>query len=211
MSEPGIMVIGPDMGVKGQVRNCRRLEVKGAFEGEVSTEMLVVHPGGRCLGSVRADNVEVLGNLEGQIRVRNLILIRSSGAVAGNVQYGSMSLEPGGELSAEVRNVPPTIAGDFQLEVRRGGSAPVTLADLTALDPDDAPEDLRFSVVRTDGGTIQIGSAAASTFTQADLASGAVAFRHDGSSGSEASFAVVVTDAKGGTSGAPRAVKVAVG
>ena len=211
MSEPGMMVIGPDMGVKGQIRNCRRLDIKGAFEGDITAESVVVHPGGRCLGSVRAETAEVFGNLEGQIRIRNLISIRSSGAVAGNVQYGSMSLEPGGELSAEVRNVPPTVAGDFQIEVRRGGAAPVTLADLTAIDPDDKPEDLRFSVLRTEGGAVQLDGASIQSFTQADISAGRVGFRHDGGAGIEASFDVVVTDAHGATSGAPRTVKVAVG
>ena len=212
-SESGVMVIGADTGLKGLVRNCRRVEIKGAFEGEINADTVIVHHGGRCLGAINADNAEVHGSLEGQVRIRNLICIRSSGSVVGNVQYGSMALEPGGELSAEVRNVPPTVAGDFQVEVQRGRSVRITLEDLTASDPDDKPEDLHFSVTRVAGGSIVLTgqpSRATNAFTQADLSSGRVMFMHDGSTGSDTSFDVVVTDSKGATSGAPRTVKVAV-
>ena len=212
-SEQGVLVIGHDMGVKGQVRNCRRVEIKGAFEGTLNADTVIVHAGGRCLGAINADNAEVFGNLEGEVRIKHLISIRSSGSVVGNVQYGRMALEPGGELSAEVRNVPPTISGDFQLEVQRGRSVRISLADLTALDPDDKAEELRFTVSRLLGGSIVLtGQPSRSTnvFSQADLADGRVLFLHDGSAGSEARFDVVVTDKKGATSGAPRTVKVAV-
>jgi hypothetical protein len=49
-----------------------------------------------------------------------------------------------------------------------------------------------------------------STFTQADLEAGIVAFMHDGRSTELAGFDIVVADNSGGTSGAPRSVKVAV-
>ena len=74
--------------------------------------------------------------------VKNLIDIRSSGNVSGNVKYGKLALEMGGNLSAEMRNVPPSLGGDLNLEVAKGHSVPITLQDLTALDPDDAARDL---------------------------------------------------------------------
>jgi len=212
-SEPGVMVIGADTGIKGQIHNCRRIEIKGAFEGELNAGTVVVHRGGRCLGQVNADTAEVHGNLEGVIRVRRLITIRSSGSVVGNVQYGSMSLEPGGELSAEVHNVPPSLGGDFAIEVTRGKSVRITLADLDARDPDDKAEDLRFSVTRMTGGSIMLAGDSTrpvNVFTQADLAAGRVLFQHDGSSGRDARFEVIVADGKGATSGAPRSVRVTV-
>ena len=212
-SEQGVMIIGPDTGLKGQVRRCHRLEIRGAFEGDIEAGTVVVHRGGRCLGSLKVDSAEVHGNLEGTVRVRNLISIRSTGSVVGNVQYGSLALEPGGELSAEVRNVPPTVSGDFKLEVKRGRAVRVTLEDLTALDPDDTAEALRFAVAGLAAGSIVLAgspSRSASAFTQADLAAGHVQFLHDGSAGPEASFDVIVTDSRGATSGAPRTVMVAV-
>ncbi len=213
VSEPGVMVIGPDMGLKAQVRTCRRLEVYGAFEGELAGGALIVHRGGRVFGSVVADSADVHGVLEGVVRVKQLINIRASGSVVGQVLYGQLAMEPGANLSAEVRNVPPTVTGDFQILVKKGRSARVTIEDLTALDPDDKPEDLRFTVTRADRGVVVLADApaqAAGGFSQADLAAGRVLFQHDGGEGQAASFEVIVTDTKGATSGAPRTVSVAV-
>lgn len=212
-TEPGVLVIGADTGLKGQVRNCRRIEIRGSFEGELNAGTVIVHPGGRCLGAIHAENAEIHGNMEGDIRIKHLIRIHSAGSVSGDVQYGRMSLEAGGELSAKVCNVPPSVGGDFQIEVPRGRTVRITLADLTAHDPDDKAEDLRFTVTRVNAGSIILTgepSRAVSAFTQADLAAGRVLFMHDGSSGRDASFDVVVADSKGATSGAPRTVRVAV-
>jgi hypothetical protein len=47
-------------------------------------------------------------------------------------------------------------------------------------------------------------------FTQADLQSGSVAFKHDGTNTSTAGFDIIVADRSGATSGAARTVAVAV-
>jgi hypothetical protein len=119
----------------------------------------------------------------------------------------------GGNLGASVRNVPPTLFGDLELSVPRGGAAPVTLADLNAFDPDDAAGNLTFTVSAPLHGFVALRDSPevpVSTFTQADLAGGRVLFVHDGSADLLASFNVVVTDAAGATSGAARTVKVTV-
>jgi hypothetical protein len=129
------------------------------------------------------------------------------------VRYGKLALEVGGNLTAEVKNIPPTLAGDLQIEVSKGGSAPITLQDLNALDPDDSSKDLKFTVSNVRNGYLALANAprkAVTVFTQADLEAGQVSFVHDGRGGGAASFDIVVADRSGSTSGAPQTVKVAV-
>jgi cytoskeletal protein CcmA (bactofilin family) len=195
------------------MRNCRQLEVHGYVEGDVSARNVLVHKTGRLFGSLRTDSAEIHGTLQGDVVVKNLIDIRSSGNVSGNVKYGKLALEVGGNLTAEMRNVPPSLGGDFQLEVAKGRSVPITLQDLNALDPDDVAKDLKFTVSRARNGFVMLASSpkrAVSAFTQADLEAGVVAFMHDGRSGDPAGFDVVVADHTGATSGAPQSVMVAV-
>lgn len=211
----GVLIVTQDTVIRGvaEMRNCRKLEVHGYVEGDVSAGSVLVHTTGRLFGSVQADSAEVHGTMQGDVTVKHLIDIRSSGHVSGNVKYGKLALEMGGNLSAEVRNVPPSLAGDFSLEVSKGRSVPITLHDLTALDPDDAAKDLKFTVMRPRNGFVALSSApkkSVTAFTQADLESGNVAFMHDGRSTESAGFDVVVADGRGGTSGAPRTVTVAV-
>ena len=117
----------------------------------------------------------------------------------------------GGNLSARSQRS-PSVGGDLNLEVGKGHAVPITLQTVTALDPDDAARDLKFTVTKAKHGFVALSTApkrAVSTFTQADLEAGRVAFMHDGTNGSAAGFDIVVADRSGATSGA-RTVTVAV-
>jgi cytoskeletal protein CcmA (bactofilin family) len=215
VAENGVLIVTEDTVIRGvrELRNCRQLEVFGYLEGDVAAKSVLVHPNGRLFGKVKSDNAEIHGTLQGDVVVKNLIDIRSSGNVSGNIQYGKLALEVGGNLSAEVRNVPPTLAGDLQLEVAKGGSVPITLQDLNALDPDDNAKDLKFAISNARNGYVVLASAprrAVSAFTQADLEFGQVAFVHNGRGTDQASFDIVVADRSGATSGTPQTVKVTV-
>lgn len=210
-----VLIVAEDTVIRGvrEMRNCRRLEVHGYFEGNVSAENVFVHRTGRLFGSISTGTAEVHGTLQGDVVVKNLIDIRSSGSVSGNVRYGRLALEMGGSLSAEVRNVPPSVGGDLNLEVTKGRSVPITLQDLTALDPDDKSTDLRFTITNANHGFVALATAPqrpVQTFTQADLEAGHVTFIHDGTNSSIAGFDIVVADRSGATSGAARTVTVAV-
>ncbi len=208
-----VLVIGEDTFLKGEVRNGGRIEIYGYVEGDVAGDLLVVQPGGRCFGTVTVESADIHGTLQGDISVKQLITVRTGGSVTGNVQYGRLAMEMGGNLSAEMRNVPPTISGDLDLSVDRGKSVRITLQDLTALDPDDDARHLMFTVSRAKNGFVTLSSdpaRAIQSFTQADLERGSVLFRHDGTDVSQASFDVVVADRAGATSGAAQTVKVSV-
>jgi cytoskeletal protein CcmA (bactofilin family) len=209
--KPGELIVREDMILRGEVRNARQMEVYGYVEGDVAAQSLLVHQGGRCFGTIKTDEAEVHGTVQGEVVVKHLINIRSSGSVTGNVRYGQLAMEIGANLSAEVRNVPPTVAGDLDVTVARGRSVTITLEDLDAVDPDDDAKDLKFSVSRATNGFVALSGAPArpvTVFTQADLQGGRVLFTHDGTDTKAASFDVVVADRAGATSGAPQTVKV---
>ncbi len=209
----GVLIVGPDLVIRGHVRNCQRAEIHGYVEGEVLSQELLVHEGGRLFGRARAESAVVNGHLQGDVQVKGLVSIGSTGDVSGNVRYGKLAMEVGANLSADVRNVPPELAGDLEMSVARGQSVRVTLQDLNAIDPDNKATELMFAVGRPRHGHIALGGAphqTATSFTQADLEGGRVLFQHDGSAASTASFEVSVTDVSGASSGAPLTVHITV-
>ena len=209
----GVLVVREDTIIKGEIRNCREMEVYGYVEGDVAAGSLLIHPSGQCYGTVKTESAEVRGKLQGDVVVKHLISIRDTGSVSGNVQYGALAMEAGGSLSAEVRNVPPGVAGDLDLTVDKGRSVRIALEDLHAIDPDDEAKDLTFTVSNPRNGFVALTGAPgrpAVKFTQADLAGGRVSFTHDGTATQAASFDIVVADRKGATSGRPQTVKVTV-
>ena len=214
MSETkGVLIIGTDAVLTGDVKNSRRVEVHGKINGGVAADDVVVFDGGRLKGMLRSNSADIRGELDGEVRVQNLISIRSTGAVSGNVKYGKLAMEEGAELAAQVRNVPPSVGGDLDLMVARGQSVRITRADLSAYDPDDTADNLSFSVSDLSGGHLTSGrvpGTPVSNFTQADLNAGLISFAHGGGGEKTATFDVVVSDGDGATSGRPKTVTVAI-
>ncbi len=212
-TERGRTIIGEDLVVHGDIRNGGDVEVRGAVHGKIAAEHVVVHPGGRVMGSLDAGSADVHGLIDGRVRVRRLISIGANGAVHGDVRYGQLAMEPGGDLAADVRNVPPEIGGDFEVVVRHGRSVRITTADLTAEDREDGAEGLVYRVSNVADGHLSRASFPSSpveTFTQAEIQSRDILFVHAGGGGDGAGFDVVVTDSGGATSGHPRRVRVVV-
>lgn len=209
----GRMLVAPDMAIKGSVNNCQAIEVQGYLEGEITAQSVVIVEGGRVFGRIKAETAEIRGQMQGDAVIKNILRIGASGAVSGNVRYGQLAMELGAQLSADVRNIPPAVFGDLELTVLRGQSVRVTIADLSAADPDDAAADLIYTVVAASGGFVESAAAKgqpAPTFSQADLEAGHISFRHDGGSGGSANFAAIVSDRSGATSGEPTTVRVIV-
>ena len=205
--------IQSDTVLKGTIMNAALVDVHGYVEGNVSTQDLRVHQGGRLAGQLRAESVRVDGTLQGEAVIKQLIKISSTGVVEGNIRYGRISLEAGGDLSAELRNIPPEIAGDLEIVVTRGRAVTVTVMDLMAIDPDHGADALTFTVSNPVGGWIALRDAPrepVTNFKQADIEAGRVQFVHDGSDGTRASFDVVVVDGAGAASGRAQTVTAAV-
>jgi cytoskeletal protein CcmA (bactofilin family) len=207
------VVIQEDTVIKGKIRNCRQMEIHGYFEGELAAEEVLVHQGGTFFGMLKSERADVAGSVQGEVFVKNLISIRSSGSVNGNVRYGQLAMEMGADLSAELRNVPPRLEGDLDITVKRGRSVVITTEDITAVDPDDTPDHLTYTVSNPAGGYVALATQPGTpvlTFTQADIEAGRVLFVHDGSVGNSASFGIVVADDSGATSGRVQTVTVHV-
>ncbi len=206
-------IIQEDTVIKGKIRNCRQMEIRGYFEGELAAEEVLVHQGGTFYGTLKSERADVAGSVQGEVFVKNLISIRSSGSVNGHVRYGQLAMEMGADLGAELRNVPPRLEGDLDINVKRGKSAVVTTEIITAVDPDDTPDHLTYSVSNEVNGFVALAKEAGRAvphFTQADIETARVLFVHNGSPEAAANFDIAVADASGATSGRAQTVHVHV-
>ena len=209
----GHMTIAPGTEFTGQVRGGERVEINGSADGSIVTKTLVIGEEGRFQGSIKVDSAEIYGKLRGEVTVRHLLTIGVTGDVEGDIQYGQLSLESGANLVADLRNVPPELFGDFELEVARGGQAVITPADLNAKDVDDGASDLTFTATNLLHGHIAHTTAPTeplAQFTQADINAGVIVFVHSGAETNNAGFDVIVADAQGATAGPLRPVLVRV-
>ena len=78
----GVLVVREDTIIQGEIRRCHQIEVYGYVEGQLAADKLLVHQGGQCYGIVQTDNAEIHGTVQGDVFVKHLISIRSSGSVS---------------------------------------------------------------------------------------------------------------------------------
>lgn len=213
MSRSGSIISGGTV-VEGQVEAPGgTIEIYGLVNGRLAANRLVIHPGGKMVGTTEVQDVIANGLLQGEARVRGLVDIGTTGVVNGDIRYGQLAMQEGGELSADLKNIPPTLAGDMKVVVTRGKAVRLTVNDLTAIDPDDKPADLTFAVADVRHGyvvSLANPKVPLTRFTQEELEKGSIVFVHDGKDGHSGSFSVSVTDKAGASSGAPRLVDVEV-
>ncbi|MBI1386540.1 MAG: hypothetical protein GC150_16660 [Rhizobiales bacterium] len=215
MTRAGDAIIQDDTRIEGSISNGGRIEVFGMIQGDVSTRDLVVHEGGKVIGEIRTEQLEVRGMVQGEIAVKHLLDLGETGEVIGDLRYSQLKVAPGGHLSAELRNVPPQLFGDLRLETGRGEAVALTRMDLCAVDVEDGPDKIVFTVSNARNGWLAYRDATGepvSSFTQADIDEGRIVFVHDAThDGPEAGFEVIARDSAGATTGRARTVTVAVG
>lgn len=117
----GLVVVGPGTRVSGRIETCRRLEVYGILEADVSTELLIIHKGGGIKGTLEAQSAEVHGVIEGSLAVENLLDIRQTGHVSGELMYGRLAVESGAQVLGSIQQRPRDQAKPVNPPVRVDG------------------------------------------------------------------------------------------
>jgi cytoskeletal protein CcmA (bactofilin family) len=82
----GVLVIGADAVLTGDVNGARRVEVYGTVDGGIAAGDVTVRQGGQLTGWIKSDTSTVEGVLSGDVRVQHLITNRTTGSVKGNVK-----------------------------------------------------------------------------------------------------------------------------
>lgn len=121
---PAKLTVGPNIKLKGvEITDCDTLVVEGLVEATMDSRVMQVEEQGAFKGSAQVDFAEIRGRFEGTLNARTRLVIRSTGKVTGNVRYGSVVIEEGGQLGGEVQfgsaSVPAVIAGNSATRVER--------------------------------------------------------------------------------------------
>ncbi|MCZ2498578.1 polymer-forming cytoskeletal protein [Xylophilus sp. Kf1] len=101
---PAKLTVGPNIKLKGvEITDCDTLVVEGFVEATMDSRVMQVEEQGAFKGSAQVDFAEIRGRFEGTLNARTRLVIRSTGKVTGNVRYGSVVIEEGGQLGGEVQ------------------------------------------------------------------------------------------------------------
>ncbi len=105
-SEGKRLLVGRDIVLSGEITTCDQLVVEGRVEATLSdTRAIEIRDGGYFKGNAEIDNAEINGTFEGNLTVRNRLLIHATGKISGKIRYGMLEVECGGQLSGDVQMV----------------------------------------------------------------------------------------------------------
>jgi cytoskeletal protein CcmA (bactofilin family) len=98
------LIVGRETSLSGEITSCDRLVVEGSVEANLrNCKHMAIAETGVFSGNAAIDDVEVSGRFEGDLVVRNRLLIRASGRVSGTITYGEIEIEAGGRISGVVQ------------------------------------------------------------------------------------------------------------
>jgi cytoskeletal protein CcmA (bactofilin family) len=120
------LTVGREISLQGEITHCDHLVVEGSVIANLAgCHQVEIMESGLFKGSVDIDQIEVRGLFEGTMNVSGRLAIRSTGRVVGNVQYGQIEIENGGQISGEVQaqSQPPSQASGAKNPLKQVAAA----------------------------------------------------------------------------------------
>jgi cytoskeletal protein CcmA (bactofilin family) len=86
--------------IKGDIRCESNIRIDGIFVGDLITKgRLVVGPNGKIEGNVTCQNAELEGQIKGKIQVQQLLTLKSTAKVEGDMVTDKLAIEPGANFT----------------------------------------------------------------------------------------------------------------
>jgi len=117
-----INIIGVGTEITGDVNTNGDIRIDGFLSGNIFTEgKLVVGETGKIKGEVHCKNTEVLGMIEGKIQVKELVTLKASARIYGDIVTQKLSIEPGSLFTGNC-NMNEDALADVKTEKKGSGS-----------------------------------------------------------------------------------------
>lgn len=134
------LTVGRGITLSGEIRACDLLIVEGQVEATLSESRAVeISASGVFKGIADIESAEVSGLIEGELVVRNTLVIHSTGRVLGKISYGRIEIARGGIISGQIDVLPDTAIPDAapapEVETAEPTPAPRTAADFSIPEP----------------------------------------------------------------------------
>jgi cytoskeletal protein CcmA (bactofilin family) len=98
------LTVGPNIKLKGvEITDCDTLVVEGTVEATMDSRVIQISELGAFKGSADIDIAEIHGHFDGNLTVRQKLVIYATGKVIGKIRYGKLVIEEGGQLSGDIQ------------------------------------------------------------------------------------------------------------
>jgi cytoskeletal protein CcmA (bactofilin family) len=102
-AERRTLVVGRGISLQGTVQDAERLVVEGTVEASMihATELSIA-PGGVFKGEIEVEDAEIAGTIDGTLKARGSLIVRSTGRVLGTARCRRLQVEDGGQITGQI-------------------------------------------------------------------------------------------------------------
>lgn len=94
-------IIGANTTIVGDIISEGDFRIDGKVEGTIKTKgRVVIGKLGTAIGKVTCTNADIEGKFSGELFVENLLTLKASAKISGDVVISKLSVEPGAEFNA---------------------------------------------------------------------------------------------------------------
>jgi cytoskeletal protein CcmA (bactofilin family) len=99
-----INLISTGTDITGDIKSSGDIRIDGSLTGNLNTKgKVVIGPTGKVKGEVICKNSEIAGYLEGKIMVGQLLNLKASSKINGEIATAKLSIEPGAVFSGNCK------------------------------------------------------------------------------------------------------------
>jgi cytoskeletal protein CcmA (bactofilin family) len=93
-----------DTKIIGNIESDGDIRMDGALEGKLNCKgRVVIGPEAQIKGTIFARNAEILGNVDGEITVIDLLTLKATAVITGDLIMGKFSVEPGARFTGNCK------------------------------------------------------------------------------------------------------------
>lgn len=97
---PAVNMIGKGTSIKGDIRSDGDFRVDGILHGSIqSNGKIVVGVSGSIEGDINCQNADISGHVKAILRVKELLSLKATSKMTGEVHTSKLAIEPGAKFS----------------------------------------------------------------------------------------------------------------
>ncbi|MBA5727392.1 bactofilin family protein [Bombella mellum] len=106
------LVVHSGITIRGAIENIERLIIEGTVEVEhLTAKELLIASEGVFRGVAETGTAEIAGTMEGELTVRNTLVIRASGRLIGDAECRRLQVEEGGQVTGKMGMITSPLPG----------------------------------------------------------------------------------------------------
>lgn len=98
------LMIGEGVTITGSIKANNEVNIQGTIDGDIECNSVTINKSGNVKGKIKTETMTVEGKAEGEMKINDVLNIKSQGNVNGKIFYGKIQIDEGGKLSGEINH-----------------------------------------------------------------------------------------------------------